>query len=344
MIALLLTAAAFVLKGPVAGAVFAFVAVGLAVALWTPARAWLGIPAANDDVVPRPALRIGDPEVGELGPKGRFVRVPVINEPGEHSLRADGVFAVVRVDAPDGSRLITDVVAAWADASSPEISIEANGRARYIDTVTQEPNGHLYIWTDRGRGVKQVWGMLDQQAEIGARRCTVHVIVRGSNTEPLTTSFQVEPGIAAPRLVRRKEPAEDVASLQLIRALTCLIRTGADIVHDAEMDAFASGWFLRRGSDSEIAASERALGQRENEWTGEVERLLADRPTLLRRFEHAPEMRIAGAYDVAQRVGARSEALSGIRDGLSLPPSPLPVPSFPGPPVERTAEGTVLNH
>jgi hypothetical protein len=227
------------------------------------------------------------------------------------------------------------VVASWADASSPEISIEANGRPRYIDSVTQEPNGDLYVWSDRGRGVKQVWGMLDQQAEIGALRCTVHVVVRGSNTEPLTTSFEVEPGISAPRLVVREGPTEDVASLELIRALTCLIHAGAVIADDAESEAINNGWapVWDRDSDSEIEAREQALRQRENEWAGEVERLLAEYPTVLQRFRREQGLQGAGAYEITRRVQERRKALSKFRDALSLPPSPPPEPSFPGPPI-----------
>jgi hypothetical protein len=155
---------------------------------------------------PRASLGFGDLEISAPGQKGSVVLVPVVNDPGDSPVRADGVYATLRIDRPDGSPLIADVEGVWSDTPDPEISIEPNGRPRYIDTVTQEANGMLYVWTERGRGVKQVWGMLDQQSQIGDQQCVVHVTVRGSNIAPITKSFPVAPGISRPKLLAAKDP------------------------------------------------------------------------------------------------------------------------------------------
>jgi hypothetical protein len=182
------------------------------------------------ETAPRPFLCFADTEVegagvhvfahgaGATGAQGRlstadgvpvvylFARIGIKNNPpaGSKGLKAEKVAAFVTFER-DGAPVVSDMVGRWSETDqraetgrlgisleSAQLDIEPNGLRHPLDIAMKDPDdSSCYAYNeDNSSGV----GLRLPSRELVGEEFTVHVQLRGSNTDEISASFLLKNG------------------------------------------------------------------------------------------------------------------------------------------------------
>jgi hypothetical protein len=135
---------------------------------------------------PKPRVRFGEPRPARDEEGAVVVAVPVVNDP--LGARAEDLRATIQVESLDGSVLVDELPGTWQASEQPEVSLSANGLARYVNTVV------AFAGADEAYA-------LDRRFRIDEDDFLVWVGVTGSNVPTIRTVIRVQRVASALSLV-----------------------------------------------------------------------------------------------------------------------------------------------